>query len=192
MVRAGRFHRPAPRRFPLRVPRFGWRLCWRRDATSKAGRKTMLLAGIASPAALFTQIAALLWNASSRLEFPCSAGKPSPSPGGPERRRTPWRYTAKQAAPVPERDSEERYMKQKSSAPLKIAKPIWTRAMRRTAKAASADSVSEMERMFLAELRTRRERLKQWLQIIKWEYPQKIETGSAPRERLKQRRAQVN
>jgi len=52
-----------------------------------------------------------------------------------------------------------------------------------------AMAASEIERI-LAELRTRRARLKQWLRVVELEFIRQTEAGVAkPRRRLKQRRA---
>jgi hypothetical protein len=57
----------------------------------------------------------------------------------------------------------------------------WWRPSRRAA------SGSEIERMFIAELRTRRARLKQWLRLVELEFIRQTDAVVAkPRRRLKQ------
>jgi hypothetical protein len=65
-----------------------------------------------------------------------------------------------------------------------LSEPQWRLPMR------SGASASELERMFLAELRTRRARLTQWLRLVELEFIHQTEEGVAksPR-RLKQRSA---
>jgi hypothetical protein len=67
---------------------------------------------------------------------------------------------------------------------------LWWRPGGGAAKTASTYSATELERVFLAELRTRRARLKQWLRLVELEFIRQTEAGVAkPRRRLKQRTA---